>query len=47
MSVARLRRDLSDNLERADLLGLFDGGVFLEVDDGVGSFTTSRGDSTN
>ena len=29
VGVARVRRDVSDNLERAGLLELFDGGIFL------------------
>ena len=45
VGLARLRRDVSDNLERADMLELFDGGVFLEVDDGVEAFAASYGDS--
>lgn len=44
VSVARVRRDVSDNLERAGLLELFEGGIFLEVDDGVDSYVASQGD---
>ena len=45
VGVARLRHDVSENLERADMLELFDGGIYLEVDDGVDSFIDSRRDS--
>jgi len=45
VGVARLRRDVSDNLERADMLDLFDGGMFLEVDDAVEAFAPSPRDS--
>ena len=45
VGVARLKREVSDNLERAGLLELFDGGTYLEVDDGVESYIASYGDS--
>lgn len=37
-AVARLKSDLSDELERADAVGAFADGYFLEIDDGVEAY---------
>lgn len=45
VGVARLRSRVSEQLERAELLGQFDAGVFLEVDDGVEAYLADHPDA--